>query len=40
MESYALKCSSEASDKQKIRKTDRPRPRMNEKQEKLLVRGL
>ena len=40
MESHALKCSPEASDKQKIRKTDRPRPRMNEKQKKLLVQGV
>ena len=31
---------SEVSDKQKIEKDSRPRPRMNKKQEKLAVRGL
>ena len=36
----AENCSSEASDEQKIEKNGYPRPRMNEKQEKLLVRGL
>lgn len=34
------KGSSEASDEQKIEKNSYPRPRMNEKQEKLLVRTL
>ena len=32
--------SSEASDERKTGKTARPRPRMNEKQEKSPVRGL
>ena len=37
---FAKNCSSEGSDEQKIEKNGYPRPRMNEKQEKLLVRGL